>query len=149
MPDYEYGKGRVTESVQFISEEMREFENDYAAKSWQDYRDDKKLQKLIDRTVENILTALIEVCGAVLVEEGIAVGSYGEALKKCSKLFNVSAGEQERLSRLALQRNRLAHRYLNYRWQAIEIFKKEKGLLINLINAILQREEERAKQPTK
>jgi|GEM_PF-1804601 len=47
MPDYEYGKGRVTESVQFISEEMREFENDYAAKSWQDYRDDKKLQKLM------------------------------------------------------------------------------------------------------
>lgn len=76
MPDYEYAKGRVVESVQFISEEMREFENDYAAKSWQDYRDDKKLQKLIDLTVENILTALIEVCGAILVEEGIAVVSY-------------------------------------------------------------------------
>jgi uncharacterized protein YutE (UPF0331/DUF86 family) len=148
MPDYEHVKGRVVESVQFISEEMREFENDNAAKSWQDYRDDKKLQKLIDRTVENILTALIEVCGAILVEEGIAVGSYGEALKKCSKLFNVSAGEQEQLSRLALQRNRLAHRYLNYRWQAVEVFNK-KDLLVNLINAILQREEERAKQPTK
>ena len=130
MPDYEHPKGRVSESVQFISEELRKFENDYAEKSWQDYRDDKKLQKLIDRTVENILTALIEVCGAILVEEGFAVGSYGEALKKCSKLFNISAGEQERLSKLALQRNRLAHRYLNYRWQAIEIFKKEKDILI-------------------
>jgi hypothetical protein len=33
----------------------------------------------MDRTVENILTALIEVCGTFLTEKGIAVESYADA----------------------------------------------------------------------
>lgn len=87
MPEFKYGKGRVAESIQYLSEEIREFESEYADKTWRDYQDDKKLQKLVDRTVENILTALIEICGTILVEEGIGVDSYGDALKKSAKLL--------------------------------------------------------------
>ena len=143
MPDYQYAKGRIVESVQFISEELLDFETEYANQSWQDYKDDKKIQKLIDRTVENILTALVEVCGAILTEEGIAVDSYGEALRKCSKLFDFPKDQQERLAKLAIQRNRLAHRYLNFRWQAVEMFKKERPLVEKLISLILDREEKK------
>jgi len=60
MPEYKYAKGRIAESIQFISQELKEFEEDYSNKNWTEYQEDKKLQKLIDRTVENILTALIE-----------------------------------------------------------------------------------------
>ncbi|HEC66530.1 MAG TPA: hypothetical protein ENI23_14680 [bacterium] len=109
MPEYRYAKGRVLESIQFITEEMKEFDTEYANKTWKEYHDDKKLQKLIDRTVENILTAIIEVSGTVLTEKGIAVKSYGDALKECSKFFNFSEKEQHSLSKLAIQRNRLAH----------------------------------------
>jgi len=143
MPDYQYAKGRIAESVQFISEELLEFESEYAIQSWQDYKDNKKVQKLMDRTVENILTALIEVCGTILTEEGIAVDSYGEALRRCSKLFDFPEDQQERLAKLAIQRNRLAHRYLNFRWQAVEMFKKERSLLEKLISLILDREEKK------
>lgn len=139
MTEFKYAKGRVVDSIQFISSEMREFEEDYQGCSWQDYKKDKKLQKLIDRTVENILTALIEVCGTILTQEGIPIENYAQVLKECSKLFGFKEEEQEKLAKLAIQRNRLAHRYLNFRWNAIHIFIETKPLVIKLIEKILQK----------
>ena len=55
MVEFKYAQGRIPESIQFISEEIREFEQDYLDRTWREYQEDKKLQKLIDRTVENIL----------------------------------------------------------------------------------------------
>ena len=146
MPEFKYAKGRIAESIQYLSEEIKEFESDYANKTWADYQSDRKLQKLVDRTVENILTALIEVCGTTLVEEGIGIDSYSEALKRSAQLLGFSEEEQDSLSRLALQRNRLAHRYLNFRWQAIKMFNQEKDLVIKLVAKILEREKKKSEK---
>ena len=143
MGEYRYARGRIAESIQFISQELKEFEEDYSNKNWTEYQEDKKLQKLIDRTVENILTALIDVCGTILTEEGIGGESYADALTKCSKYFGFPEEEQEKLANLAIQRNRLAHRYLNFRWQAIKMFNEQKGSVIKLISVILEREEKK------
>jgi len=140
MPEFRYARGRINESLQFIAGEMKEFEQEYSSKTWKDYQQDSKLQKLIDRTVENILTALIEVCGTVLAQEDIAVESYAQVLKECSKLFNFSEEEQEKLAKLAIQRNRLAHRYLNFRWEAVKMFIETKSLISRLLRKILERE---------
>ncbi len=40
----------------------------------------------MDRTVENILTALIEVCGTILTEKGIPVENYSETLREEASL---------------------------------------------------------------
>ncbi|MBI5206395.1 MAG: DUF86 domain-containing protein [Candidatus Firestonebacteria bacterium] len=140
MAEFEYAKGRIGESLQFISQEMKEFEQDYANKTWNEYQEDKKIQKLIDRTIENILTALIEVTGTILTEEKIAVENYSDALKKCAKLFGFSEDEQNNLAKLAIQRNRLAHRYLNFRWQVITMYKTSQHLIQKILIAILERE---------
>ena len=142
MPDFQYARGRIIDSIRFISEEMREFEEEYAGKSWKEYQEDRKLQKLMDRTVENILTALIETCGSFLTEKGIAVESYGDVLRKCAHVLGFSEVEQEDLSKLAVQRNRLSHRYLNFRWQAIKIFQEKKNLVTRIITILLEREKE-------
>ena len=139
MTEFKYAKGRIVDSIQFISSEMREFEKDYEGYTWQDYKKDKKLQKLIDRTVENILTALIEVCGTILTQEGIPVENYAQVLKECSGLFGFSEENQESLAKLAIQRNRLAHRYLNFRWNAISVFIETKSLVLKLVKKILER----------
>src|SRR3989304_1643647 len=122
MPEFYYAKGRISESLGYITKEMEEFESDYSKKTWSDYQSDKKLQKLMDRTVENILTALIEICGTVLTQEGISCESYGDVLKRTGELFSFSDDEQGTLAKLAIQRNRLAHRYLNFRWHAIKFY---------------------------
>ena len=142
MPEFRYAKGRITESIAFITQEIDEFMSDYSDKSWKDYHEDRKLQKLMDRTVENILIAVIEICGTVLSEEGIKSDSYGEIVKICAKFFNLQDDDQENLSRLAIQRNRLAHRYLNHRWNAIKMFKEQQDLVVTLVKLILERETE-------
>jgi uncharacterized protein YutE (UPF0331/DUF86 family) len=142
MAEFSYAKGRIVESIQFISEEIREFEQEYAGKTWQEYQIDRKLQKLMDRTVENILTALIEVCGTMNTLRGVGVESYGDAVKKTAEWLGFSENEQQNLVKLAIQRNRLAHRYLNSRWQAVNMLKQRMDLVIRMITEIL------AKEPT-
>lgn len=143
MPEFRYAKGRIGDSLQYISEEMKEFAGEYADKTWKDYQEDKKLQKLIDRTVENILTALIEVSGTILTEEGTGVDSYSDAIRKAAKLLGLSEEEQGSLARLALQRNRLAHRYLNFRWEAIRMFKDQRDKILEFMSRMLEREEKK------
>ena len=98
----------------------------------------------MDRTVENIFTALIEICGTILVQEGVDVENYGEALAKCCKLLGLSEEEQRNLSKLAVQRNRLAHRYLNFRWQAIQAYVNNKDVVLKIVDLILKREKNKS-----
>ena len=138
MPKFEYAKGRISESLQFIATEMKEFEDEYISKTWMDYQNDSKLQKLTDRTIENILTALIEVCGTILTQKNIPVKNYSQVLKECGRLLGLCAEDQEKLAKLAIQRNRLAHRYLNFRWQAVKAFIETKPLVSELLKKILE-----------
>ncbi|MEA2087376.1 MAG: HepT-like ribonuclease domain-containing protein [Candidatus Caldatribacteriota bacterium] len=141
MPEFNYAKGRITDSLQFITTEIKEFEQDYIFKSWKDYKKDRKLQKLMDRTVENIFTALIEICGTILSQEGISAESYAQVLGKCAQRLGFSEEEQETLAKIAIQRNRLAHRYLNFRWQAINMFIENKSLILKLLTKISENPE--------
>lgn len=141
MPEFSYARGRIVDSIRYLSEEMKELQDDYADRCWQDYQKDKKLQKLIYRTVENILTALIEVCGAFLTSQGIAAESYGDALRKVGGLLGLTEQEQSDLAGLALQRNRLAHRYLNFRWQTIRAFSDKRELIVRIADLLLQKDE--------
>ena len=141
MSEFNYAKGRITDSLQFIATEIKEFEQDYSTKTWKDYKRDRKLQKLMDRTVENIFIALIEICGTILTQEGISVESYAQVLSECAQRMGFSEEEQEILAKIAIQRNRLAHRYLNFRWQAINMFIKNKSLILKLLTRISERPE--------
>lgn len=140
MPEFRYAKGRIMETIAFITKEMEEFESDYLHKTWQEYQSDIKLQKLIDRTIENILTAFIEVCGTVLTEKDILAESYTDVLRKTGSLFGFSEEEIETLARLAVQRNRLAHRYLNFRWQVVKFYRENKGILKKLLSFVYEYE---------
>lgn len=143
MPDFFYAKGRIIESLQFIADELKEFETEYEGKTWQEYQQDRKIQKLIDRTVENILTALIEVSGALTTQRGIRIENYSDALRKASELLKFNETAVDQLAKLAAQRNRLAHRYLNFRWQVIRIFKEGKPLIKEFLKRSLELEKER------
>ncbi|MCK4590383.1 MAG: hypothetical protein KAT86_01415 [Candidatus Latescibacteria bacterium] len=42
---------------------------------------------------------------------------------------------------MAIQRNRLAQRYLNFRWQAISMYKAQRFVIQKLLALMLEREE--------
>lgn len=144
MPEFRYAKGRIMETIAFIAKEMDEFDSDYIFKTYQDYASDIKLQKLIDRTIENILTAFIEVCGTILTQENILADSYPDVMRKAGNFFGFSEKEIEFLAKRAIQRNRLAHRYLNFRWQVVKFYIENRGLLKKLVNAVYEYEKARS-----
>lgn len=143
MPEFRYAKGRILESLAFITKEMNEFEAEYMSKTWQEYASDTKLQKLIDRTIENILTAVIEVSGVVLTEKNISADSYSDVMQKIGDYFKFDNTEVEVLSKLAIQRNRLAHRYLNFRWQVVKFYTQNVAILKKLVSSIYEYEKAR------
>ena len=124
---------------------MAEFDNDYKDRTWKDYQQDSKLQKLMDRTVENILTALIEVSGTILVEEGIKGDSYQDILMKAGELFSFSDRDRKVFAGLSIQRNRLAYRHLNYRWQAIRAYKEASDIINKFLMLVIGREKRKGK----
>jgi uncharacterized protein YutE (UPF0331/DUF86 family) len=140
VPEFKYAKGRILETIAFITKEMDEFESDYSIRTWQEYQSDIKLQKLIDRTIENILTAFIEVCGTILTEENILAESYADVMRKAGNFFGFGEEELEILAKLAIQRNRLAHRYLNFRWQVVKFYIENRSTLEKLLNSIYEYE---------
>jgi len=136
MPDRTYAKGRITESLSFIAQEMDEFESEYSSKTWADYAKSNKLQKLIDRTIENILTAFIEVSGVVLTENNIMAENYFDVMKKIGGYFRFKRSEMDILAKFAVLRNRLAHRYLNFRWEVARFYITNETVLKKLLNAL-------------
>lgn len=143
MPEFRYAKGRIMESLAYITQEMNEFEAEYMSKTWQEYAADTKLQKLIDRTIENILTAVIEVSGVVLTEKNISAESYSDVMQKIGDLFGFDKNESELLAKFAIQRNRLAHRYLNFRWQVVKFYMQNRDILKKLVSSIYEYEKSR------
>ncbi|MGQ9569609.1 MAG: HepT-like ribonuclease domain-containing protein [Thermodesulfovibrionales bacterium] len=143
MTEFRYAKGRIIESLAYITKEMDEFDSDYAFKTYKDYASDTKLQKLVDRTIENILTAFIEVCGAILTEEDILAESYADVMRKAGNFLGFSEEAIETLAKLAIQRNRLAHRCLNFRWQVVEFYTSNRDILKKLLNSIYEYEKEK------
>ncbi len=140
MPEYTYAKGRIAETVQFITREMKEFEDEYAQVTWEEYQRDSKTQKLIDRTVENILNAFVEVCGTILAEEGKSADNYSDTIRSAAEMLGSKPDEARAMAKLAVHRNRLVHRYLNMKWQAIIAYKEQSGLIATIMTAILDRE---------
>jgi uncharacterized protein YutE (UPF0331/DUF86 family) len=140
MPEFSYAKGRIIESIAFVTGEMKEFDQDYANKKYNEYSIDAKLQKIIDRTIENILTAIIEMSGAILAENNIKTDSYSEVMRKIGLYFEFSDTECEILASFAVQRNRLAHRYLNFRWQVVTFYNKNKEIVKRLLQKIYEYE---------
>ncbi len=136
MPERVYAKGRITEPLSFIAKEMEEFDAEYASTKWQEHAKNSKLQKLIDRTIENILTAFIEVSGVVLTENNIMAENYPDVMKKVGGYFRFKKTEADILAKFAIQRNRLAHRYLNFRWEVARFYVANRAVLKKLLNAL-------------
>lgn len=79
MPEFNYDRDRIEESLQFIAGEIKEYESEYASKKFNNYQEDKKL---MDRTVENFLTVLIEV-----LRNGACTRSYRSGKLRRSACF--------------------------------------------------------------
>lgn len=138
MKRFSYARGRIEETLQFITQEMEEFDREYGDKTSEDYYSDRKLQKLMDKTVEDILTALIELSGTLLVQKGKRVESYRQILREAALVYGLDREKAEELSHLAIERNRIVHRYLDIRWDSIREYRERIPLIREFLRRVWQ-----------
>ena len=143
-PDFSYSKGRVISSVNFILKEMDDFNTYFSSITWQDYRMLEPLKlKALEKTVENILTALIEISGVIVVEENKQIDDYATIIEQASLCIGLTNNEASQLAKLARQRNRLAHRYLDFKWEAIKSYMDTRNSIKHFLQLATIREEKK------
>lgn len=144
-PEFSYSKGRIPATVEFITKEMEDFDKYFADITWKEYKLLETIKaKALEKTVENILTALIEISGTISVEEGKTVENYFAAINEASSILRFDEDAVLSLAKLAVQRNRIVHRYLDFKWEAIKSYKDNKGLLKDFLKKVLDREKNKA-----
>lgn len=118
-------KTRLLERTQFLESELKE-RKQFEKLTFEEYRDDKTKRRNIERWVENIINATIDIAKIILAsEEKRMPKTYSEALFDFGILAGLTKKESEKFSKLANLRNILAHEYLDILYEKIQNFLKE------------------------
>ncbi len=142
--DFTYSKGRILSSVNFVLKEMDDFNTYFSHITWKNYSALEPLKlKALEKTVENILTALIEISGAIVVEEEQQVEDYATIIEQACRILGMNKNDASRMAKLARQRNRLAHRYLDLKWEAIKSYMDTRHSIQHFLQLATNREEKK------
>lgn len=135
-------KERLLVRLQFLDLEIKEFVG-YQMLTFEEYQNDRIKRHNIERWVENILNATIDIAKIVLAsEKKIMPRTYEEALFNFGFLSGLSETEARKMSNFANLRNILAHEYLeifysrlgNFIQEALPLYPKIFGFLENFVN---------------
>lgn len=139
----EEDRERLTRIADFLEDALTETER-FRKMSWQDYSTNKTNQRDLERWVETIVNASIDIAETLLASAGKKIpSSYKKLLQAVGGLdqFDFQLGED--LSQWAKLRNLLAHEYLDLRWQDIQKFLKAAPSayqrLVDKVNKMLDR----------
>ena len=115
-------KTRLLERVQFLETEYQEI-GELKKMTFAQYREDKVKRRNIERWVENIINATIDIAKIILASEKKEMPkTYGQALLKFGFFARLEEKEAEELSTFARLRNILAHEYLEVTYGSIKKF---------------------------
>jgi uncharacterized protein YutE (UPF0331/DUF86 family) len=96
---------------------------EYAGLTWDEYQKNHHKRREVERLIENLMNAAIDVAKIILASEKRTVPStYREMLRLLGTVVPFSRNMAERLSGWAGLRNILAHEYLDLRWKPIHDF---------------------------
>lgn len=135
-------KERLLVRLQFLDLEVKELSG-YQFLTFDEYQKDRMKRRSIERWVENILNATIDIAKIVLAsEKKLMPRTYEDALFNFSFLAGLSEEEARKISKSAGLRNILAHEYLEILYGRIEKFIQEVlplypgiiGFLENFVN---------------
>jgi uncharacterized protein YutE (UPF0331/DUF86 family) len=93
---------------------------------WPTYGKDRNVQRNIERLIENVANATIDICKIILAGEEIEMpNSYKEIIIKLGLIDILEKDLAEKIADYAALRNFLAHQYLELKWDKIKKFIKE------------------------
>jgi len=115
----------------------------YSKLEYKQYSEDKDVRRLVDRMIENITNALIDIAKIVISDNNLEIpDSYAGIMEKIGGIFNFNDEEKTSLIQIPKLRNILAHEYLDIKWKNIknfiDIYQLTAKLLIEKTGNLLQ-----------
>jgi uncharacterized protein YutE (UPF0331/DUF86 family) len=96
---------------------------EYGGLDWVTYQADSKSRRNVERIAENVANAVIDIAKILLAAGGSEVPeTYREVLVATVPAGLADESQVADLIRLAQLRNRLSHRYLDYKWELVQWF---------------------------
>lgn len=137
---------RLRVRIDYLKDELKELDR-FKKLTWAEYRDDRDKRKVIERWVETILNATIDIAKLILAsEKKEAPRSYEEALLSFATFIGLEFEEAKRFSKLAGLRNILAHEYLDILYSKIQKFLEQAPEFYEKIMAFLENYLEKSEQ---
>lgn len=120
----------------FINSEYEALK-EYSNLTWQEYQGDDKKRKFVERTIENLMNAFIDVSKIILSSKRKAIpDTYREIVRQTGLISPFTYEISSRLSDWVGLRNILAHEYLDYRWKDIKDFLENcEPVLLSFLDA--------------
>lgn len=113
---------RLIDRLNFLAAEFKEIE-DFEIISFQEYKEDKRKRRNVERWTENIINATIDIAKLILASEKKEIPkTYEQALLKFGEFIGLDEKERNALAIFARLRNILAHEYLDVLFEKIRKF---------------------------
>lgn len=120
-------KENILDYLDFLEEEFRELEK-FRKFGWDDYRKNSLKRKAIERWVENIVMASIDIAKIILASDKRRMPqTYQQGLKDFVAFYIKTWDEEtaDTFSDFAQLRNIVLHEYLDIKWERIKKFIKQ------------------------
>jgi len=115
-------KEDISRRIDFIETQLGDLKQ-FQTLDWQLYREDRDVQRNIERLVENVANAAIDIAKIVIAGEDVEMpNSYRDIILKLADIKVLDAGLAAEIAENAGLRNILAHQYLDIRWDRIKKF---------------------------
>ena len=118
----EQDKKRLREWIIFLDAEFKDIEK-YKTFTLLDYEQDKAKKREIERWVENIINALIDIAKIIVASEKQPLPeTYRETIERLGILSYLTQEDALHVASFTKLRNILAHEYLDLRWKEMTAF---------------------------
>lgn len=113
---------RLIRLLDFVQDGLQEF-GKFAQVTWEQYRDDADMRRNLERWVETLIQAVIDMAKVLASSAGRPVPqTYRQMVSELASLPGFDSPCVQALARWTRLRNLLAHEYLDLRWDSLRDF---------------------------
>lgn len=119
-------KINVIKRIEFIQIELEDLK-EHKELSFQEYNANRIVRRNVERMIENIANALIDISKILIANENVEIpDSYREIILKLGEIKVIDIELAKSIVEIARLRNVLAHQYLDIKWNYIRNFLTKK-----------------------
>ena len=117
-------KAKIQERLIFLEEQLKDIKG-FKKLDWNQYRDDRKERRNVERWVENLVMSAIDIAEIVLASENKEIPqSYKDVLKVFTGIY-IDKSICNDFSEFAKLRKIVVHEYIDLKWKKIKSFIEE------------------------